>query len=441
MDYTPHTEADVEQMLATIGVSSIEELFSHVPENLRFGRSLHIGDPLSESEVLDLVTGLAARNTATDQLVCFAGGGAYDHYVPAATRALAGRSEFMTSYTPYQPELSQGVLGAVFDYQSMICEITGMEVAGSGIYDGATALAEAVHLAAVVTGRTKAVVSQALNPNYRGVLDTLGLSRGYEFVTAAAPEGVTQLPDLTGAACLVIGQPNFFGCIEDVKAAGEAARAAGALLIVHFDPLAMGLLQSPGAQGADVVTGEGQCLGNELTFGGPYLGILATHSEHMRRMPGRICGATVDTNGKPGFVLTLQTREQHIRREKANSNICTDQTLMAVTAATYLSWLGPQGLKELSQSCFDLAGYAAELTGALPGCRLKFSSPFFKEFVLELAGDAKSAIAAMAGRGYLLGPSLASFRGMENCLLVAVTERRTADQIEQMAKTLGEVLA
>jgi glycine dehydrogenase subunit 1 len=441
MDYTPHTDEDIAAMLETIGVSSIEDLFEPIPENLRLGRRLELGAPVSESEIYDRLYDLAALNVATDQLTCFAGGGAYDHYIPAAVRALAGRSEFVTSYTPYQPELSQGVLGALFDYQTMICELTGMEAAPSGLYDGAAAMMEAVNLCAAATGRSKVVVSQAVSPNYRSVLDTLGASQGYSLATAPAENGVTVLGDVEEAACVIVGQPNFFGCLEDVAAAARVAHTAGALLIVHFDPLSVGILESPGALGADVVTGEGQCLGNDLNYGGPYLGIFATRQEHVRRMPGRICGATVDVHGKPGFVLTLQTREQHIRRERATSNVCTDETLMAVTAAIYLSWLGPKGIRELGEACCTLSHYAAQLASELPGCRLRFDAPFLKEFVLELPGPARPAVSALAGSGFLVGPSLEAFPGLENCLLIAVTERRTAQQVEQMVKALGQAIA
>lgn len=428
-------------MLETIGVDSIEDLFEPIPDNLRLGRRLNIAAPLSESEIFDHVAEMAALNNATDSLTCFAGGGAYDHYIPAAVRSLAGRSEFMTSYTPYQPELSQGVLGAMFDYQSMIAELTGMDAAGSGTYDGANAMMEAINLCVGATGRTKVVLSQAINPNYRKVVETLGSNQGQTFVTARAEAGTTIFDDVDDAACVVVAQPNFFGCIEDIGAAAELAHSAGALLVVHFDPLSAGLLESPGSLGADVVTGEGQCLGNDLNYGGPYLGLFATRTEYLRRLPGRITGATVDVHGKPGFVLTLQTREQHIRREKATSNVCTDQTLMAVTASIYLSWLGPQGITELAQTCWSLSHYAAKLASELPGCKLHFDAAFFKEFVLEVPGNAGAAVSALAGSGFLAGPALSAFEGMENCLLIAVTERRSVKQIEEMIEALGRAIA
>ena len=438
MDYTPHTEEDISQMLETIGVASVDDLFEPVPSQLRLGRKLAIAPPLSESEVFELISGIAATNTATDRLISFAGGGAYDHYIPAAVRAVAYRSEFVTSYTPYQPELSQGVLGALFEYQTMMCELTGMEVANASLYDGASALVEAVNLAASATGRKKIVVTAALNPNYRSVLETFGAGLGYEFVTAPATAGVTELADLKDAACLIVAQPNFFGCIEDVGAAAEGAHSAGALLVCHYDPLSAGILEAPGALGADVVTGEGQSLGNDLNFGGPYLGIFATKMEHVRRVPGRICGATVDVNGKPGYVLTLQAREQHIRREKANSNVCTNQTLMAIVATVYLSWLGPQGIEELGHACLSRAGHAAELLSGVAGCSLKFDALFFKEFVLKVPGDAAVVASSLASKGWLVGPPLVEF---PDCLLIAVSERRSAEQVESLAKDLAEVVA
>ncbi|HEX2259341.1 MAG TPA: aminomethyl-transferring glycine dehydrogenase subunit GcvPA [Actinomycetota bacterium] len=444
MDYTPHTDEDVAEMLGTLGLSSAEQLFDSIPTDLKLGRTLQLGDPLSESEVFDMLSQQAALNTACDQLTCFAGGGAYDHYIPAVVKALSGRSEFVTSYTPYQPELSQGVLGALFDYQSMICRITGMEVAGAGLYDGASALVEAVRLAAGATGRKRVVISQAINPNYRQVAETLIAAQNLELVTANVANGGTTAfseAELDGCACLVVGQPNFFGCVEDIVEAADLAHKAGALLVVHFDPLAAGVLESPGVLGADVVTGEGQCLGNELNFGGPYLGIFAIHNEHIRRLPGRVCGATLDTRGNPGYVLTLQTREQHIRREKATSNICTDQTLMAIAAGIYLSWLGPRGIKELGERCMALAHYAAEKLGAVSGCRVRFEGPFLKEFVLEVPVEADEVLRGLAESGYLVGPSLQSFPDMANCLLVAVTERRTIDQIDGLAEALAEVLS
>jgi glycine dehydrogenase subunit 1 len=445
VDYTPHTEADIEAMLAAIGVPSVEELFAPIPEVLRLRRPLELPGPLSEAEVLGEMARLAGRNTATDRLACFAGGGAYDHYVPAPVRHLAYRAEFATSYTPYQPELSQGVLGALFEFQSMVCELTGMDVANASLYDGASALVEGVALAAGATGRRGVVVSGALNPTYRRVLETYAAGPGYRIAATPIRDGVTELPEpaaLAGAACLVVAQPNFLGSLEDLAAAASAAHDAGALLVVVFDPTAAGVLEAPGALGADVVVGEGQALGVGLSFGGPYLGLFATLTRHVRRVPGRIVGATVDVSGAGGFVLTLQAREQHIRREKATSNVCTNQTLMAIAATVYLAWLGPQGLAELGECCLARAHHAAELLSSVPGCRLLSPAPFFKEFALRVPGRASEVLAGLAERGYLAGPSLEVLDpALADSFLVAVTERHGPDEIEGLAKALTDAVA
>ncbi|MGH2720783.1 MAG: aminomethyl-transferring glycine dehydrogenase subunit GcvPA [Actinomycetota bacterium] len=442
MDFTPHTDDDVRAMLSTIGVGGIEDLFEGVPASVRLDRRLDVPPPMAEDEVLGLMEGLARENRHAGDLVCFAGGGAYDHYVPAPVRHLAFRSEFATSYTPYQPELSQGVLGALFEFQTMVCELTGMEVANASLYDGSSALLEAVNLAVAATNRRRVVVGEAVNPAYRQVLATFGAGLGLEFDTVPAAGGVTAPPPLEGAACLVVAQPNFFGCVEDLAVHAAAAHEAGALLVVAFDPLAAGLLETPGALGADVVVGEGQALGNALNFGGPYLGLFATRTEHVRRVPGRIAGATVDVDGKPGFVLTLQAREQHIRREKATSNVCTNQTLMAIAATVHLSWLGPQGLVEVAETSSVRARHAADLLSSVAGCSLAFDAPVFKEFVLRLPRPAAEVAAALASRGYLVGPELGRwYPGRADCLLVAVTERRTPEDIEGLAKALAEVVA
>ncbi|HEX9316489.1 MAG TPA: aminomethyl-transferring glycine dehydrogenase subunit GcvPA [Actinomycetota bacterium] len=442
MDYTPHTDEDVRAMLATVGAESIEELFSPIPPSVRLRRDLALPAPMTEADVVALLEGLARQNRSIDSMACFAGGGAYDHYIPAAVRHLAYRAEFATSYTPYQPELSQGVLGVLFEYQSMVCELAGMDVANASLYDGAASLVEAVNLAAGATRRDRVVVTQALNPNYRAVLETAGAGPGYTFETAPALSGTTELPDLSGAACVVLAQPNFFGCLEDVEAAARAAHDAGALLIVAFDPTSAGILEAPGVLGADVATAEGQSLGNGLNYGGPYLGIFATKKEHLRRVPGRIVGATVDASGRGGFVLTLQAREQHIRREKAGSNVCTNQTLMAIAATVYLSWLGPKGLAELGECCLARAHRTAELAASVSGCSLAFDAPFFKEFVLRVPGDASQVQAALADRGFLVGPALGSIDpSLRDCLLIAVTEKRSPDEIEGLGKALAEVVA
>jgi glycine dehydrogenase subunit 1 len=442
MDYTPHTDDDVGAMLQTIGVSGVEDLFESIPPTVRLDRPLGVPPPMAEAEVMGLLQGIARSNRPAGDLVCFAGGGAYDHYVPAPVRHLAFRSEFATSYTPYQPELSQGVLGALFEFQTMVCELTGMDVSNASLYDGASALVEAINLATAATRRNRVVVSEGVHPTYREVLATFGRGLGLEFDTVAATGGTTALPQLEDAACLVVGQPNFFGCVEDLAAHAAAAREAGALLVVSFDPLAAGLLESPGALGADVVCGEGQSLGNALNYGGPYLGLFATRKEHVRRVPGRIVGATVDVDGRPGFVLTLQAREQHIRREKATSNVCTNQTLMAIAATVYMAWLGPEGLAELGRTASVRARHAAELLSSVPGCSLAFDAPVFKEFVLRVPGPVEAVTTALAAKGYLVGPALGAwYPELRDCLLVAVTERRSPEEIEGLAKALAEVVA
>ncbi|HWD08725.1 MAG TPA: aminomethyl-transferring glycine dehydrogenase subunit GcvPA [Actinomycetota bacterium] len=444
MDYTPHTDEDIEAMLAVIGAGGIADLFAPIPESIRLGQPLSLPGGLSESEVVNVMTELADKNISVDDLTCFAGGGAYDHYVPAVVKHLAYRAEFATSYTPYQPELSQGVLGALFEFQSMVCELTGLDVANASLYDGAAALVEAVNLATGATRRKRVVVSGGLNPNYRKVLATIGAGPGWELATAPLLDGVTAIDDpasLDGAAALVVAHPNFLGSLEDLPAAAEAAHRAGAMLIVAFDPTAAGILEAPGALGADVVVGEGQALGTGLNFGGPYLGLFATRSDHVRRVPGRIVGTTVDVNGTGGFVLTLQAREQHIRRDKATSNVCTNQTLMAIAATVYLSWLGPAGLVELGECCLARARYAAELASSVPGCSLVSPAPFFKEFALRVPGQASAVIDAMAERGYLIGPSLEVLDpALSDCLLIAVTERRRVEEIESLCKALAEVV-
>jgi glycine dehydrogenase subunit 1 len=442
VDYTPHTDDDIRAMLATVGADSVEELFSPIPSSVRLQRGLALPEPMTEAGVVGMMEELARQNRPADSMACFAGGGAYDHYVPSPVRHLAYRAEFATSYTPYQPELSQGVLGVLFEYQSMVCELAGMDVANASLYDGAASLVEAMNLATGATRRSRVVVTQALNPNYRTVLETAGAGPGYTFATAPALTGTTEIPDLSDAACLILAQPNFFGCLEDVEVAAKAAHDAGALLVVAFDPTSAGVLEAPGALGADVATAEGQSLGNGLNYGGPYLGIFATKREHIRRVPGRIVGATVDGSGRGGFVLTLQAREQHIRREKANSNVCTNQTLMAIAATVYLSWLGPKGLQELGETCLARAHRAAELASSVSGCSLAFETPFFKEFALRVPGDATEVQTALADLGYLVGPSLGSVDpSLADCLLVAVTERRSPDEIEGLCKALAEVVA
>ncbi|MFB3738106.1 MAG: aminomethyl-transferring glycine dehydrogenase subunit GcvPA [Candidatus Velamenicoccus archaeovorus] len=441
MRFAPHTDDDARAMMDRLGLGSLDELFAQIPPSVRLERPLDLPEGVSEMEIFEDLRSLAGRNRSTDDLVCFAGGGAYDHYVPAVVWALAGRSEFYTSYTPYQPELSQGVLQALFEYQSMICELTAMEASNASLYDGATALAEAVNLARSTPGRDRVLVSAGVDGRYLETLRTYGRGAGYEPEVFGSADGVGGVPPVGPEhACVVVQHPNRFGLLEPVGDLFARAHAVGARAIQVFDPLSLGVLAPPGEVGADIAVAEGQVLGNHLSFGGPYLGIIATRMQDVRRLPGRIVGETLDVDGRVGYVLTLQAREQHIRREKATSNICTNQTLMAIAAAVYLSWLGPEGLVELGRLCASKAAYALERLTAVPGVEPLFPGvPFFKEFAVRLPRPAVEVVDALVDRGFLAGVPLTEADG--HGLLVAVTERRTRAQIDGVAEALTEVLA
>ena len=443
MDFAPHTEDDDREMLAAIGLDRMEELFEPIQDHLKLDRMLDVPPSLDEVELAAHVRELAARSTGA-ALTCFAGGGAYDHHVPAAVRSLASRAEFATSYTPYQPELSQGVLQAVFEFQTLICEIYGMEVANASLYDGASAVVEAVNLAVRKTRRTKALVGATVHPHYLAVLKTYTSGLGLEIEIVPHNDGVVEWAsvDASDAACVVSAYPNLFGRLEDVATASEVAHAAGALSVVSADPTAMGILRSPGELGADVVVGEGHALGNPLSYGGPYVGLFATKLELVRQVPGRIAGETVDADGRRAYVLTLQAREQHIRRAKASSNVCTNQTLMAIAAAVHLSWLGPVGLKRLGELCVSRTALAARRLAEIPNCRLAFDGPRFKELVLETPIPGRELARALARRGLLVGPDLGRwFPELGNHLLIAVTEKRTPDDIAGLAEAIEKELA
>ncbi len=425
-------------MLAACGLSSLDDLFAHLPDNVRLDRPLDIPEGVSEMELVDDLRRLAARNRNVDDVVCFAGGGAYDHYVPAMVWALAGRSELYTSYTPYQPELSQGVLQALFEYQSMICELTGLDVSNASLYDGPTALVEAVHMATGATRRERVLVSAGLDERYVETLRTYGAGEHFNIEVLDSNGGVTSFRHerLDDVAAVVYQHPNKWGNLETPPF--EAAREAGARAIQVFDPLSLGVLKSPAELGGDIAVGEGQVLGNHLNYGGPYLGIIAARMQDVRRMPGRIVGETTDVDGKRGFVLTLQAREQHIRREKATSNICTNQTLMAVAATVYLAWLGPQGLRELGDQCLAKAHYTAERLSNLSGVELMWPErDFFKEFAVTVT-DGRSPHEVqrrLVDLGFLVGPIV------DGGLLVSVTERRTREDIDRFVKAFEEAVS
>lgn len=442
MDFAPHTGDDDRQMLAAIGIDRIEDLFEPIDDRLKYGEDLRVPPSLDEVELGAHVRSLAAKSTGAG-LTCFAGGGAYDHHVPAAVRSLGSRAEFATSYTPYQPELSQGVLQAVYEFQTLVCEIYGLEVANASLYDGASALVEGVNLAVRKTTRMKALVGATVHPHYVEVLRTYTSGLGLEIEVVPHVDGVVdwRAVDAAEAACVVSAYPNFFGRIEDVTAASETAHANGALSVVVADPTAMGLLKSPGELGADVAVGEGHALGNPVSYGGPYVGLFATKLELVRQVPGRIAGETLDADGRRAYVLTLQAREQHIRRAKATSNVCTNQTLMAIAAAIHLSWLGPVGLKRLGQICVSRTAAAAARFGEIPNCRIAFDGPRFKELVLETPVPADELARALARRGYLAGPPLGRwFPDLRNHLLIAVTEKRTKEDIAGLAEAIEKEL-
>ncbi len=442
MSFLSLTEQDREQMLDTIGVDSIEELFEQIPEGVRLGRSLDLEPALSEPELVAHLAELASRNIDSGGEVSFLGAGIYDHYVPAVVDAVLARGEFLTAYTPYQPEMSQGVLQAIFEYQTAICELTGMDVSNASGYDGTTVAADACYLARQATGRSKVVLAEALNPQVRQVVKTYAPGFGLDVVEVPHRDGTTDPDELRAAAgeaaCVIFQQPNFFGCLEPAPELAAAASDAGALPVAHVDPASLGVLEAPGAYGCALAIGEGQSAGNYQSYGGPHYGFLAARSEFIRRMPGRISGETVDSEGKRGFVLTLQTREQHIRREKATSNITTNQTLLALAGLVHLSWLGPQGLRELGETCLALSRYAKErLSDA--GLELAFPrKATFKEFAVRVGRPAKEAIgdarAAGIHPGYALGRDYA---GLDDALLVAVTEKRTTAEIDRLVEVLA----
>jgi glycine dehydrogenase subunit 1 len=442
LSYVPNTADQRRAMLETIGVSSVEDLFQGVPPDVRLDRPLDVPPPLSELELTQHLQALAGRNQGADRAVCFLGGGSYDHFIPAVVDALAGRSEFYTAYTPYQAEASQGSLQAFFEFQTLICQLTGLDVANASLYEGGSAVAEAVLMALNINPkRHKVLVPASVHPEYRRTVQTYLADLDAQVVTLPAPNGFLDPDDARRAldddtVCLAVQHPNFFGCLEEVERLAEAAHARGALFVVSFDPISLGLLKRPGQYGADIAVAEGQSLGTPLAYGGPYLGLLACRQEFVRKMPGRLVGQTVDRNGKRCWVLTLQTREQHIRREKATSNICTNQGLLALRATIYLAALGPHGLRETAALCTRKAHYAAERLG-----RLRFDRPFFKEFTLHVPGDVPALLAGALEQGYHAGLALGRwYPELADCLTVAVTEKRTRAEIDGLAEVLAAQL-
>ena len=447
MRYISNTLAQQKEMLARIGAASVEALLANVPAKARLSRPLALPAAMAEGDLVRHLRSLAGRNANADDFACFLGAGSYDHAIPSPINHLISRGEFFTAYTPYQPEASQGTLRTIFEYQTMMAELTGMDVANASIYDGASSLAEAVLMAHSVTGRAETAWSRGVNPLYQQVVETYCEGPDLRLKMVRLGDGVTDLDALAKAvtertAAAVVQYPNFFGCLEDLRAVAEIAHAKGALLVVVADPVNLGFLTPPGALGADIVVGEGQGLGVPMSFGGPNLGVFAARADLVRRMPGRLVGATVDKDGQRGFVLTLQTREQHIRREKATSNICTNVALCALMATIYVSILGRDGLRKVGELATAKAHYAAERFAAVPGVSLRFPAPFFKEFALTLPKAPDRVVKRLLKDRILAGVPVRSFdRAEKSTLLVAVTERRIKDEIDAYAAALAAAVA
>ena len=444
--YTSLTDEDLREMLAVIGVSSIEELFASIPDALRLGRPLDLPGGLPEQEVFARLRDMAARNVSAEDEITFLGAGMYDHYVPALIDSILSRSEFLTPYTPYQPEISQGGLQVMFEYQTAISELTGLPVSNASLYEGPSAVGAAAYLAKLANGRRDVVVSRGVHPHSRATLRTLAPGYGQTVVEAPLHDGVTDVAELAArvgsdTTAVIVQQPNFLGAIEDLEPLVAAAKAVGALVVCACDPLPLAILKPPGELGIDVAVGEGQSLGNRLDFGGPSFGFFAASEEHIRRMPGRIAGETRDVDGRRGFVLTLQTREQHIRREKATSNICTAQVLNALAGVIYLSWLGKRGAVELAELMLRRADYARRALAAVPGVRALHDQPIAREFALALDAPVEAVVERCAAEGVNPGYPLGrDYPEYSDGLLVAITEQRSRADIDRLVDVLGRAV-
>ncbi len=448
MTFVPLTETEQSEMLNALGLARVDALFDVIPKDIRFPE-IPIGPALTELEAVNLVEGMAARNEPASALPSFLGAGAYRHFIPAAIGTLASRSEFATSYTPYQPEVSQGTLQVLFEFQSAICDLTGMEVTNASMYDGATAMAEAVLMAMRLTGRDRVVVSGSVHPHYREVLQAYTGPRGVQVETTSVSANPTlQEEDLvdavatgTPAACVIVSQPTFFGEIRDLSYLIQVAHAAGALVIEVYNPTSLGILRSPGEWGADIAVGEGQPLGIPLSFGGPYLGLMSCRQDLIRQLPGRIVGAASDTQGRRGYVLTLQAREQHIRREKATSNICTSQGLIALMATVYLALLGPRGLRSVAEGSALTARYAADQFEGIRGVEIVTPRPFFHELAVRTPLPAAAVNRRLLERHIIGGYDLGrSYPELADCLLLCCTEMTTRAQIDRLAGAVAEIV-
>ena len=448
MPYTPNTDLDREAMFRAIGASSIDDLLSDIPEELRVEGDLDLPEPLSELEAVRVLGGLARASKGSDELLCFLGGGAYDHYVPSVVRHVIGRPEFYTAYTPYQAEVSQGTLQTIFEYQSLICRLTGMDVSNASVYEGGSALAEASLMClGMKKGAGRVVYSQGIHPHHRQVLKTYHMGLSPEMVEIPLKHGRTDPADVASAvtgetAVVLVQSPNFLGNLEDLGAITGSAHERGAMVVVSVNPISLGILKPPADFGVDVVVGEGQSLGNGLSYGGPSFGFFAAGEKFVRRMPGRLIGMTEDMDGRRGFVMTLQTREQHIRREKATSNICTNEALNALAATVYLAWVGERGLREVAGLCARNAHYARDAIAGIPGFEPLFDSPFFNEFAVRTPVPAGEIVAALLEKGILAGLDLARYDyGLDRALLIALTERRDRSDIDRLVEALSEFAA
>jgi len=443
LSFVPHSPVEVKSMLDSIGASSIDDLFSDIPKNLK-PKSFNLPEGKSEFEVIEHFKKLSSKNATS--LINFLGAGFYDHYIPAAVDEITSRSEFYTAYTPYQPECSQGWLQSMYEYQTVICQLTGMDLSNASLYDGGTALYEACMMAIRITGRNKIVMDSGVNMTYRAMLYTYTSNLNIEFVETSVVHGQSSREEIykhldDKTAAVIVQNPNFFGAIDDHSDIVKEAHSHGALLIQSVYPLSLGILKTPSEMDCDIVTGEGQSLGIPLSFGGPYLGFMATKSEYLRKMPGRIVGKTVDKKNRTGYVLTLQAREQHIRREKATSNICSNEALCALRAVVYLSLIGKTGFKELAELNYQKSEFAKSVIDKIPGVQVKRSSPTFNEFTVLLPKNADEVVNKMVAKGYACGFPLGRFyKGMDDYLLVAVTEKRSKEEIVKLAESLEAVL-
>ena len=439
--FLPDTETDREEMLRAINVSGLEALLSNIPDELKLREDLPLPEPLSEVEILSHLAALARKNADVSSHTCFLGGGAYDHFIPSAISTIVSRSEFLTAYTPYQAEVSQGTLQAIYEYQTMVARLFRMDVANASMYDAASALAEAVRLAKEVTRRNRVVVAGAINPSYSSVLRTVAGASGVEFQNAEMHGGVADVSSVQSlmndeVAAVVVQHPNYYGCLEEVRELSNLAHEHGALFVVCVDPISLGLLEPPGAYNADIAVGEGQPLGIPLSFGGPYLGLFCATEKLVRKIPGRLSGMTVDKEGNRGFTLTLQTREQQIRRAKATSNICTNQGLMMLCSTVYMALMGKTGIQEVARLVTQKTHYLAEKISGLRGYELMFDKPFFREFVVKTPMHSNILVETMADKGFLLGPA-SVFE--DHGLLVAVTEKRNRQEIDALVEALARV--